>query len=877
MGTVEAAVAHCVASIARGSALRPKTVIGVFLLLSLALTAGLVAAEVEFRGRELWTDPNAQVSLDLDFVDAVFTPIERFNLVLYTPAAGASNVLTYETMEEAFALHEEVLAIRTASGLGFEDLCQLNFAGTCDLGGPLRFWGFNHSTFLAQESSTATVRATCLADQYPDLEKVPREADFGSFRVAGDGLASSGGMVLNYRLVRILEGATSVAEEDEEQLDFEEQFIDVVLARKETAAATVQIDVISERSVDDELEEAIGGDIALLIIAFVTMAVFTSVTLGKGCDALRGRALLATSDIFVIIFSAGGAYGFCSVVGVPFTSLAQILPFILVGIGADNMFVIVGAFDRTDKRDKVEQRMYNSMYDAGTSITVTSLTDMAAFYLTSLNKLPALIWFGQYAGTAVLFIFIAHLTVFPAMLALDEHRILAGRRDIVPCCCSAALPSDSESAKGKGAQAEYSSRLATFFRDRYAPLLLRPAVKAMVIVGFTALTAVLAWQATTIDTEFFLREIAPDDSYVQSTFDVLDELYGEGAASNSQPVGLYFKAANYGDFGVQTEMQRLAVAVLAADAIDASQGVQDWHATFSQWVVLEPAFAASLDGTGTFLVGSPQFFAGAVQTWLLEPEFAPFEPAIAFSGAGASAIIKASRIGFFLRTTNSAEEDVDALEELEAIAAGSFLGADVFINAFNFVFTDQKRIIVGQTLSTVGFAIGAVAVISAVLLHPISSVICIVALTMTFTCLLGSLPLLSLSLNSVSGINLILSIGLIVDAQVHVLRAYGVVDLVLSRDARVASTLHKIGPAVLLGLLTTLLGIAPVAAASSVVFRTFFKIFVAIVVLSGAFGLVFVPVVLSLVGPDITRPAPASSRASESSLERPEPQSVVVT
>lgn len=58
--------------------------------------------------------------------------------------------------------------------------------------------------------------------------------------------------------------------------------------------------------------------------------------------------------------------------GVPFTSLSQILPFILVGIGVDDAFVIVGAYDHTDPTLPVEERVALCVKRCGVSITCKS-------------------------------------------------------------------------------------------------------------------------------------------------------------------------------------------------------------------------------------------------------------------------------------------------------------------------------------------------------------------------------------------------------------------------------------------------------------------------------------------------------------------------
>ena len=78
--------------------------------------------------------------------------------------------------------------------------------------------------------------------------------------------------------------------------------------------------------------------------------------------------------------------------GVKFTVLSQILPFILVGIGIDDAFVIVNAFDRTDDSLDIPERVGQAMGRVGVSITLTSLTDIVAFLLGATCVFPAAAW-----------------------------------------------------------------------------------------------------------------------------------------------------------------------------------------------------------------------------------------------------------------------------------------------------------------------------------------------------------------------------------------------------------------------------------------------------------------------------------------------------
>ena len=84
-------------------------------------------------------------------------------------------------------------------------------------------------------------------------------------------------------------------------------------------------------------------------------------------------------------------------IGVPFTVLQQILPFILVGIGIDDAFVISGAFDAVDPSLSIPDRIEKAMQRVGVSITLTKVTSISSFLLGATCVFPSVQYFCFYA------------------------------------------------------------------------------------------------------------------------------------------------------------------------------------------------------------------------------------------------------------------------------------------------------------------------------------------------------------------------------------------------------------------------------------------------------------------------------------------------
>ena len=70
-----------------------------------------------------------------------------------------------------------------------------------------------------------------------------------------------------------------------------------------------------------------------------------------------------------------------------------------------------------------------------------------------------------------------------------------------------------------------------------------------------------------------------------------------------------------------------------------------------------------------------------------------------------------------------------------------------------------------------------------------------------------------------------------------------------TRNERVKETLETMGTSILLGGLTTFLGVVPLCFSTTRIFMIVFLSFVGMVVLGLIHGLVLLPVILSLVGP----------------------------
>lgn len=86
------------------------------------------------------------------------------------------------------------------------------------------------------------------------------------------------------------------------------------------------------------------------------------------------------------MFSVGMAFvsaiGLCSAFGVSYGPVHTSLPFLMMGLGVDDIFVMISCWRQiqiTHHEKSIPEKMAHMLQHAGASITVTSFTDVVAF------------------------------------------------------------------------------------------------------------------------------------------------------------------------------------------------------------------------------------------------------------------------------------------------------------------------------------------------------------------------------------------------------------------------------------------------------------------------------------------------------------------
>lgn len=186
------------------------------------------------------------------------------------------------------------------------------------------------------------------------------------------------------------------------------------------------------RSIDDSISDSTGGDIKYISITFAIMCTFTCLALSRFRDRVSGHGLIGTLGLVIVGMGIACGFGLVAICGTKFTAQVGILPFLILGVAIDDMFIILDELDRRNFNLETREIVAEVLAEVGGSVTMTTLTDLVAFAVSTSSAFPAVQYFCTYAAVGLTFSFLMIMTIFVAFLVYDINRIKAGRFDMVP-------------------------------------------------------------------------------------------------------------------------------------------------------------------------------------------------------------------------------------------------------------------------------------------------------------------------------------------------------------------------------------------------------------------------------------------------------------
>lgn len=798
------------------------TVIGI-------MCCGLTQLEWETSPVNLWVSPNEPALHNLQYFESHFGEWFRIEQLIISLANPGEAVMSWENVKWWFEKELELQALQHENGTyELEKLCFKPMGDTCAIesftqyfNGDIRY--LNEDTWAHDLSACAESPVTCLPSFQQPLKK--------NILFSQDNVLQSKAFVVTLLLDSRLE--------DEEYTAYAtgyEKALQAWVRGLQQERPDLHIAFSTEISLEEELNQSTNTDVKVVVLSYLMMFAYASVALGGRVPTswnkrslVHTRFLLGLSGILFIVMSVAAAGGACAMMGIKSTLIiAEVIPFLVLAIGVDNVFLIVHEVHLVSERTTdatVEHRISQAVGKIGPSCLISAVVQVLMFLLAATVQMPAVRNFAFYSAGAVAVNFVLQMTAFVAVLALDQKRMESGRMDIAPW-----ITVEGAVQLGQEEHVEYD--FSHIIRERYAPWLFSPKTRGKVLAVFLCWTGLLLALLPRVQLGLDQRLALPADSYLVDYFDAVYEHLNVGppvffvmkeldvtARANQQAVCGKFGGCNeYSVANVlEQEYKRGAVSTIAEPA-------SNWLDDFFGWlnpaldqccrVKVAPRTVESnvLGGGSVFDADAPQFcaphapprqceacyahasppydslmaglptgdeFMTYFHRWIDEPSDpcplggkAPYSAAVDYN----SSAIVASYVRTSHRPLRSQQDFIVAYKNAARIVTELKRHApavEVFAHLPFYVFFVQYHHIVAMATTTVAAALAIVWAVSAVLL---ALILVALVLTAVVACIVvnvaGVMAMWGISLNAVSLVNLVICLGLAVEFTVHLARAY---------------------------------------------------------------------------------------------------------
>jgi hypothetical protein len=378
--------------VAKSAARNPYTYLLTMTVASLAvLLAGFFANFTLIVDTEtIFTPLNSLPVQHYDWIlhESGFNAIRPLLMVLH---ANGNNVLGKQPVEKLF---EAVDKVRETDG--YEELCHMgtyvdfNNDNTCRILSATRFWNHDHELFEKEIVTDDDVIEAMSQEIFRphDSGQTPvfHEMILGNYEMSNSTLqynASTNSMIRTTHSTPRLHFVQSyvvrielpdVPEADEFETRLLDRLADLKQQWEEEAAATTTVapaataaeyamnatDIINDSNYSNksyplvldflsifaytiENQRAIVRDLPLLTGIFLVLVIFTTLVFTKK-HKVYSRSMLGVASLLTIGMSLCLSYGIVWLLGIPFTNIVQILPFMIMGVGLDDTFIITGTY-----------------------------------------------------------------------------------------------------------------------------------------------------------------------------------------------------------------------------------------------------------------------------------------------------------------------------------------------------------------------------------------------------------------------------------------------------------------------------------------------------------------------------------------------------
>ncbi|KAG7662150.1 NCR1 [[Candida] subhashii] len=805
----------------------PGVTIGTSILLSLMLSSGLFRLDLETNPVNLWVSPHEPAFKNQQYFESNFGEWYRIEQVIVS-SKDDGPILNWEIVKWWFEKESELEQLNP--NVLLSDICFKPLEETCAIESFTQYFNgdinsITEDTWKAKLQNCMDSPVNCLPSfQQPLKPHILFDNDDIS-------------KVKAFTVTVLVNSNSGDETFSNKSIEFEHSFQKWAQVLQDEHPE-LNIAFSTEISLTEELNKSTNTDIRIIIISYLLMFLYSSLALGGKLphrswhSLVKTRFMLGLCGILIILLSVSASVGFFSLIGLKSTLIiAEVIPFLVLAIGVDNIFLIVHELHLTTEHFPdlpLEDRISQALGCIGPSCFLSAILQVSMFLLATFVDMPAVKNFAYYSAGAVAINFMLQMTCFVGLLALDQRRLEDNRVDCMPWITIAPvqlnadhiLQEDSDMDEQGIKHLEYN--FSHWVSQYYAPVILKKTMKPKIITLFVIWLGISLSLFPQIKLGLDQRIAIPKDSYLINYFNSVYDYFNAGPPTffvvkdldlttreNQQKIcGRFSGCDKYSLANIlEQEFKRSKKSMIAEPTSNWLDDFLTWLnpdldqcCRFKKGTVFEqpdnvpefcspyaperqcqtcylnhdPPYDSSMNG---FPEG-PEFMFYFNQ-WIQEPSDpcplggkAPYGNTISRTSKN----IHASYFRTSHTPLKSQQDFINAYKGAVRVVdeiKGFINDLDIFVWSPFYIFFVQYHTIVNLTFELLGAAMIIIWLVSSLLLGSIKSA---TVMTITVISILinigGVLAIWDISLNAVSLVNLIICAGLAVEFTIHLTRAY---------------------------------------------------------------------------------------------------------
>ncbi|AET41154.1 sphingolipid transporter Ecym_7320 [Eremothecium cymbalariae DBVPG len=818
-------------------------VIGVVIVVSALASLIVLFAELETDPVNLWVDKNSKEYQQKQYFDENFGPFYRIEQIFVVDETEP--VLSYDLLKWWFEVEDQITKkFKSRDNISYQDIClRPTPDSTCVIESFTQYFHGDlpsETEWKARLKSCADYPVNCL----PTFQQPLKSSSLFSDKNV---------LEANAFVVTLL-----VDNHEDLAKNWEKELVAYLLNLKVPTGKRISFS--TESSLNKELKG--NSDVAIVIMSYLLMFLYVSWALKN--KAGKNRFLLGVAGILIVFGSVLSSAGLLSVLGVKSTLIiAEVIPFLILAIGVDNIFLITAEYDRITENNyslDVASRILMAVRRISPSVVTSVCSQILCFLLASVVPMPAVRNFAIYSAVALFCNFILQITGYVSILTLYEIKF--------------------EKYLSSGNTNRYKST------NRFSKKIKQSVKKRKKIVGIFSLWVIFSMVFLPyVPIGLDQRMAIPEKSYLSDYFSDLFEYLNVGP-----PV--YFILRNF-DLTKRTNQQKICGKFTSCDESSLanvleqerfrssiSEPLANWFDDFMLFLNPEldeccrfkkgthdicPPFYSRMRcetclAPGTWDYDMSNFPEGKTfmeyfNIWINSPSDscplagkAPYSKSIIYNDTAIISSVFRSQH----HPLRSPDDYIKATLDADRIT-NELDGFDLFAYSPFYVFFSQYQTLLPLTIKLLGLSFIIVFMVSLILVGSIgTSIVLTTTVFMILIDIMACMALFNIPLNAVSLVNLVICVGLAVEICIHIARAFTMVPVGVKSDSisRSSYAISTVGESVWKGIIMTkLVGVSVLGLAKSKIFKVFyFRMWLILILIASLHALIFLPAFLAIFG-----------------------------